>query len=84
MSQQEAETPDLNAIALQEITARSQGPGCYRCRFYYPALGLSEDEPSHGDCRRHAPIRIQRFTPTTVWPDVNARSWCGDWEPRLR
>jgi len=35
------------------------------------------DEPSRGDCRRHAPIRVRGDL--RRWPTTREHDWCGDY-----
>ena len=64
---------------------RAMGPNgenCTQCRFF------DGYEFIDGECRRHAPAVLLRWTNTGQvadyrYPPVNRYHWCGDFEPGL-
>lgn len=55
----------------------AEEPLCGHCKYW--DVRDHERETKHtGDCVRHAPIAIVKFT--TGWPKTQGGNWCGDFE----
>ena len=49
---------------------------CGTCQFFLH----SESVENEGTCRRHAPTINHDPQNHGVWPVINIREWCGEWE----
>ena len=77
----------------EKLIEESRGDGCLFCRFFEMIEEATATTSSvfkdtvllqvSGECRRHSPV-VQMFEDSddnlTIWPEVNDKGWCGDFE----
>lgn len=63
---------------------------CQSCRYYFEFEDPEPDDDSDidnaddltGTCRRYPPTVYPGLTPISVYPDVSAAGWCGEYMPK--
>ena len=57
----------------ETMTERRDGASCGSCAFFVRVRGAS------GECRRRAPVLLDRSNRVAKWPAVRDGEWCGEY-----
>ena len=76
---------------MSKLEHEKSEDSCQSCRYYFEFEDPEPDDDSDdiespddltGTCRRYPPTVYPGLTPISVYPDVSAAGWCGEYMPK--